>query len=105
MSEDMGEFTEEPSTYIWRWTAWSSACVGIGALVMLMFWALGDAMVIGIVLGLVIAVGGAIGFGFVPRASLHQAPRPMTARAQRKMDEERKAARGTRGPRRGDQPS
>ena len=98
MSEDMGEFTEEPSTYIWKWTTWSSVCVGIGALVVLMFWTLGDAMIIGLVLGLVIAVGGGIGFGYVPRASLHQAPRPMTARAQRKMAEERRAERDGHGP-------
>jgi|GEM_PF-4290636 len=89
MSDDMGEFREEPSRYIWKWTTWSTVCVVLGLAVALMFWTLGDHVGLGIALGVLVAVAGGVGFGFVPRASLHQRPQAMTPKAQRKAATER----------------
>lgn len=81
---DLGEFTEKPSKYVWRWTVWSWTCVGIAALFLLMWFTLDTPRTPGIILALLIAVGGGIAFGFVPRAALTHQARPMTDKARRK---------------------
>ena len=87
----MDEFREEPSKYIWRWTQWSGVCVGVAVLIVAMGLTGGGSPVPWIIGAIVVAVVGGVAFGFVPRASLGQARRPMTPAARRKA-----AGKGTR---------
>lgn len=80
----MDEFREEPSKYLWRWTTWSWACVGLAALIVVMGLTSGGSLTPWIIGAIVVAVAGGVAFGFTPRASLGQPKRPMTPGAKRK---------------------
>ena len=82
----MDEFREEPSKYIWRWSAWSWVCVGVAVLIVVMGLTGGGTMTPWIIGALVFAVVGGVAFGFVPRASLSHKPQPMTPGAKRKAE-------------------
>ncbi|WP_333619084.1 hypothetical protein [Dietzia sp.] len=58
---------EEPSKYIWKWTPISTLCLGVGVLVFLLGLTGGLSVLWSIVIGVVVGLGGAIAFGFVPR--------------------------------------
>ena len=89
----MDEFREEPSKYVWRWTKWSWVCVGLGVLIVLMGVTSYMSVVPWIIGGIAMAVIGGVAFGFVPRASLNQPKRPMTAGARRKAAQAQAQAR------------
>lgn len=80
----MDEFKEEPSKYVWRWTVWSWACVGLAVLIVLMGLTSYMSLTPWIIGAIAVAVIGGVGFGFVPRASLDQPKRAMTPGARRK---------------------
>lgn len=82
--EDMDEFREEPSKYLWRWTIWSWVCVGVAVLVVVMGLTSGGSITPWIIGAILVAVIGGVGLGFVPRASLSQPKRAMTTSARRK---------------------
>lgn len=58
---------EEPSKYVWKWTTWSTICLGIGVLVALLGITAGANLFVSVVLGVAVGLGGAIVFGIVPR--------------------------------------
>ena len=80
----MDEFKEEPSKYVWRWTAWSWVCVGLAVMIVLMGVTSYMSLTPWIIGAIAVAVIGGVGFGFVPRASLNQPKRAMTPGARRK---------------------
>ncbi len=83
-NQEMDEFREEPSKYLWRWTTYSWVCVGVGVLIALLGVTSGGSVTPWLVFGVLVALIGGIAFGFVPRASLGQEKRQMTNKPERK---------------------